>query len=156
MATRNLDITPRRATRARAAWLTVALLAACGGGEALLIPFFTFGFDFSGTLGGANHNVSMNLNPNVPTTTTGNFETGTTMTLDSVPHPATGSYSGCTFTLNVAPIAPATTIPAPFAATYSARFTGKDTIEFTPSPSTLPTFTVKRSAGGTDTRATTC
>lgn len=140
-------------------WLLAAVLAAgCGGGSevALLVPFFTFGFEFKGPVGGANHDIFVNLNPNAPTTATGNFEEFSTLRIDNDSHDVTGTYAGCTMKLNLAPIAPATTVPAPLAASYDGRFTGPNTIELTPQGGSLPVLTVTRAQGQTDPRPQTC
>jgi hypothetical protein len=157
MATANPDFARRPATRVprtRAAWLAAALIAGCGGGEALLIPFFTFGFAFNGTLGGANHDVFLNLNPNAPTTPSGNFDTGSTLRIDTDSRVATGSYSGCTLTFSVGP-ATSTPVSTLIAASYTGRFKGANTIELTPGSGTFPVLTVTRSSGS-DTRPETC
>ena len=141
------------------AWVLAALIiAGCGGGSevVLLVPFFTFGFSFTGQLGGANHDVFLNLNPNAPTTATGSFEAFSTLRIDSDSHDVTGSYSGCAMTLNLAPTPPATTVPAPLAASYNGRFTGANTIELTPASGTLPILTLTRANGQTDPRPRTC
>lgn len=146
-----------RTPRARVAWLLAAVLAAgCGGEAALIVPFFTFGFGFTGDVGGAQHEIFVNLNPNAPTTDSGNFEASSTLRIDNDAHDVTGSYAGCTLKLNLAPIAPATTVPAPLAASYDGRFTGPNTIALTPVGAGLPVLTVVRAQGQTDTRAKTC
>ncbi|GHC69348.1 hypothetical protein GCM10007320_02700 [Pseudorhodoferax aquiterrae] len=148
---------PRRASWPLAALLAALLTAGCGGEAALVVPFFTFGFVFNGDVGGAQHDIAINLNPNAPTTESGNFEEFSNLRFDNNEHVVTGSYSGCTLKLNLAPIPPATTVPAPLAASYEGRFTGPDTIQLTPQGGdNLPTLTVVRGQGGKDTRAKTC
>lgn len=142
-------------SRTRAAWLLAALIAGCGGGEVLLVPFFTFGFSFQGTVGGANHELFLNLNPTAPTTPGGSFEAGSTLRIDADQHVVSGSYSGCTLTLKVAPIPPGTTVPGPLAESYTGRFTGPNTIQLTPESATLPVLTLTR-AQGEDPRPQTC
>ena len=149
--------TPHRTHWRLAAALAALIAAGCGGETALIVPFFTFGFLFSGDVGGAQHEVSVNLNPNAPATDSGNFEEFSSLRFDNNEHVVTGSYSGCTLKLNLAPIAPATTVPAPLAASYDGRFTGPDTIQLTPQGGVnLPTLTVTRGQGGADTRPKTC
>lgn len=149
--------TPHRTHWRSAAVLAALIAAGCGGEAALVVPFFTFGFLFSGDVGGAQHNIAINLNPNAPTTESGNFEEFSNLRFDNNEHVVTGSYSGCTLKLNLAPIPPATTVPAPLAASYEGRFTGPDTIQLTPQGGdNLPTLTVVRGQDGKDTRAKTC
>ncbi len=155
MATRNPDFAPRLAPRVRAAWLAAALVAGCGGGEALLIPFFTFGFSFNGTLAGANHDVFLNVNPNAPTTANGNLEDFTTLRIDTDSRAVTGTYSGCTLALTVGPFTAGTVSPL-IAPSYSGRFTGANTIQLTPGSAAFPVLTVTRAGGQTDPRAETC
>ena len=155
MATLNLDLAPRLAPRVRAVWLAAALIAGCGGGEALLIPFFTFGFSFNGTLAGANHNVFLNLNPTAPTTASGNLEAFSTLRIDTDSRVVTGSYAGCTLVLSVGPFT-AGTVSTLMATSYNGRFTGANTIELTPGSAAFPVLTVTRAGGQTDPRAETC
>ena len=148
------DLRGPRARRNWVAWLAAAFVMGCGGGELLLVPFFTFGFGFTGNVGGAVRTVSLNLNPNVPTTSSGPFTAPSNITLDpNDQHDVTGTYSGCTFSLAVAnPV-------APLAANYNGRFTSADVIELTPTQSaqpSLPVLTLTRANNGKDTRPTTC
>ena len=141
-----------RARRHWAAWIAAALVAGCGGGELLLVPFFTFGF--SGTAGNPVRTVSLNVNPNEPTTSSGTFTAPSNITLDSTDqHDVTGTYSGCMFTLTVAnPV-------APLVANYNGRFTSADVIELTPTQGaqpSLPVLTLTRANSGKDARPTTC
>ena len=143
-----------RARRHWAAWIAAAFIVGCGGGELLLVPFFTFGFAGTATVGVAVRTFSLNVNPNVPTTSSGSFTTPSNITLDSVDqHDVTGTYTGCTFTLAVVnPV-------APLAAKYDGRFKSADVIELTPvqsAPSSLPVLTLTRASNGKDTRPTTC
>lgn len=158
MNTQSLDTPMRTPSRSRLAWLLSALIiAGCGGTEAVLLaPFFTFGFSFTGQLGGANHELFLNLNPGAPTTATGNFEAFSTLRIDSDTHDVIGSYTGCTMTLTLAPTPPATTIAAPLATSYNGRFTGPNTIELTPTSGARPVLTLTRFNGQTDPRAQTC
>lgn len=153
---RHATAAPRRACRARRPWwLVAAVLAACGGGEVLLVPFFTFGFAFNGPVAGANHDIFLNLNPNVPTTATGNFEAGSTLRIDTDSRDVTGSYSGCTMTLTVKAASGGT--PSPLLATsYAGRFTGANVIELTPNAGALPVLKLTRGNGQVDARAQTC
>lgn len=150
----------RRATgsshRARIMFLLVAMLVGCGGGEVLLVPFFTFGFAFNGTLANANHEVFLNLNPNAPTTATGNFEAGSTLRIDADVRVLSGTYSGCTLTLNVGPFVPqgGRTLSPLIAAVYNGRFIGANTIQLTPGSGSQPVLTLIR--GGQDPRPETC
>jgi hypothetical protein len=156
MQTQPLDRRAVRATRRGfAAWLFAVVLAGCGGGEVLLVPFFTFGFSFTGTVAGADHDVFLNLNPNAPATSSGNFEAFSTLRIDADSRDVTGSYSGCTLSLNVGPSGGgvASTL---IATKYSGRFTGANTIELTPNTAALPVLTLTRAGGQTDTRAQTC
>lgn len=155
MATQNPEVAPRRLARTRAAWLALALIAGCGGGEALLIPFFTFGFAFTGTVSGANHDIFLNLNPNAPTAASGNLEAFSTLRIDTDSRDITGSYSGCTLTLTVGPFTSGTVSPL-IATSYSGRFTGANTIQLTPGAGALPVLTLTRAGGQTDPRAQTC
>ena len=155
MQTRNQDHAAPARSRSAAAWLLAALIAGCGGGAALLVPFFTFGFSFNGAVGGANHDIFLNLLPTEPTTATGSFEAGSTLRIDTRTHEITGSYAGCQFTLNVAPIAGETSVPAPLAGSYNGRFSGPNTIELAPVPANLPVLTLAR-AQGADQRPQTC
>ena len=143
-----------RIRRHWAAWLAAALVVGCGGGELLLVPFFTFGF--IGTAGNpvAVRTFSLNLNPNVPTTSEGPFTAPSNITLDSIDqHDVTGTYIGCTFTLAVVnPV-------APLAANYNGRFTSADVIVLTPTQGAqplVPVLTLTRANNGKDTRPTTC
>lgn len=136
------------------AWLLAAVLAGCGGGEVLLVPFFTFGFS-ADTVDGADHEVFLNLNPNAPTTPEGNFEAFSTLRIDTDSREVTGRYSGCTLTLNVGPAgggASSTLI----ATSYTGRFTGANRIVLTPSSGVQPVLTLTRAGGQTDTRTQTC
>jgi hypothetical protein len=161
MATRNLD----HPSLWRAAWLAAVLIAGCGGGEVLLIPFFTFGFSFDGTIAGATRNIFVNLNPNAPTTDSGNFESGSSLRIDTVnatstdsdSRDVTGSYSGCTLTLTVGAFKGGTnTLSTLFAPSYNGRFTGANTIQLTPTSGTQPVLTVTRAGGQVDPRPQTC
>ncbi len=155
MQTHPLDRRTVKSPRRRLApWLFAAVLAGCGGGEVLLVPFFTFGFSAS-TVGGVDHEVFLNLNPNAPATASGNFEAFSSLRIDNDSREVTGTYSGCTMTLDVGPFVGgvASTL---MATKYSGRFTGANTIELTPSVGTLPVLTLVRGAGGTDTRPETC
>lgn len=155
MPTRRRDLVARL-PGLRKAWLVAALLAAgCGGEAVLLVPFFTFGFEFNGTLAGADHQVFLNLNPNAPTTATGAFD-ASTMRLDADFVDVSGSYSGCTMVLQLSPQLPATALPALLAANYDGRFTGPNTIQLTPQGGTQPVLTVVRAGGQTDSRPQTC
>ena len=155
MANRNLDTAARRLASARTALLVAVLIAGCGGGEVLLVPFFTFGFSFTGTVGGANRDIFLDLNPNAPTTASGNFEAFSTLRIDTDSRDISGSYSGCTLTLNVA-AATGGTVSALIAPSYSGRFTGANTMELTPSSGGLPVLTLTRAGGQTDPRPQTC
>ncbi|MDM0118003.1 hypothetical protein QTI66_38630 [Variovorax sp. J22R133] len=159
METRNNKTLRRARSPLRAAWLAAALIAGCGGGAelVLLVPFFTFGFEFEGAVGGANHKIFLFLEPGAPTTATGNFDASSGLTLDDTErHDVTGSYSGCTMTLDLAPKPPATTVPAPLAASYNGRFTGPNTLELTPKSGALPVLTLTRFQGNVDPRSKTC
>ncbi|QPF74382.1 hypothetical protein G8A07_16625 [Roseateles sp. DAIF2] len=143
-------------SRARSGAIVAVLVAGCGGGsEVLLVPFFTFGFAFNGTLAGANHDVFLNLNPNAPTTATGNFEAFSTLRIDTDSRDVSGSYSGCTLTLTVGPSTGGTASTL-IAASYSGNFNGANTIVLTPSSGTLPSLILTRAGGQTDPRAQTC
>ena len=155
MQTQALDRrTARSPRRGLAPWLFAAVLAGCGGGEVLLVPFFTFGFSAS-TAGGVDHEVFLNLNPNAPATASGNFEDSSTLRIDNDSRAVTGTYSGCTMTLNVGPFVGgvASTL---MATKYSGRFTGANTLELTPDVGTLPVLKLLRGNGQTDTRPQTC
>lgn len=143
----------RSPTRSRTAWLVAALIAGCGGGEVLLIPFFTFGFSFNGTVAGANHDVFLNLIPTAPTTASGNLESGSTLRIDLDSRVLTGTYSGCTLTFTVGPFTSGTASTL-LATSYTGRFTGANTIQLTPGSAALPVLTLNR--GGTDPRTQTC
>ena len=138
------------------AWIAAVAVAACGGAAALVVPFFTFGFGFTGDVGGAQHTVALNLAPNAPTTASGLFDPiGSNLTIETQPQiDVTGSYTGCTMTINAPTAAP------PLATSYSGRFTSKDVIAMTPlspAPSaSIPVLILLRSNGGTDSRAETC
>jgi hypothetical protein len=150
------DSRAARASRhAPLAWLLAAVLAGCGGGEVLLVPFFTFGFSFTGTIAGANHDVFLNLNPNAPTTASGNFEAFSTLRIDADSRDVTGTYSGCTLTLIIGPSGGGAASPL-FATSYGGRFTNANTIELTPSSGALPVLTLTRANGQIDPRAQTC
>ena len=155
MKTRSHDAAAPATARTLVAWTLALLIAGCGGGAALLVPFFTFGFSAS-TLGGVNHAISVNLNPNEPTTATGNFESGSTLSFDAETFDLTGSYAGCSLALRLVPRAPATTVPAPLSENYGGAFAGPDTIQLTPSSGGQPALTLVRSGGQKDTRPQTC
>lgn len=141
-----------RARRHWAAWLAAALVVGCGGGELLLVPFFTFGF--SGPVGSTGSTVFLNLNPNAPTTSSGPFAEFSTITLDANPGKVvTGNYAGCTFTLTV------TNPVAPLVENYNGRFTSADVMVLTPAQGaqpSLPALTLTRAGGNKDPRPTTC
>ena len=156
MQTRANDGRRPRMPPAWSAWIAAAAVAGCGGAAALVVPFFTFGFGFTGDVGGAQHTVALNLAPNEPTTASGQFDPlGSNLTIETQPqHTVTGSYTGCTMTINTP------TAAEPLATSYSGRFTSKDVIELTPltpAPSaSIPVLILLRSNGGTDSRAETC
>jgi len=142
------------ARRHWAAWIAAAFVVGCGGGELLLVPFFTFGFSGTASVGGAVRTFSLNVNPNVPTTSSGSFTAPSNITLDSTDqHDVTGTYTGCNFTLAVVnPV-------APLAANYNGRFTSADVIVLTPTQGvqpSVPVLTLTRANNGKDTRPTTC
>ena len=121
--------------------LSAALcLAACGGGaELLLIPLFEFGF--SGSSGGVA--VQVFFLPDKPTTTSGTFDQ-VNFNVGATQFAYTGTYSGCTFTLDGSK-----SVPAPAAPSYNGRFVGNDSIQLTPTvASALPVLTLQRQGTG--------
>jgi hypothetical protein len=130
--------------RASAASLLVLWLAACGGGELLIIPLFEFGF--SGTTGaGGSVTVQVFFGPDTPTASSGTFDF-VNMNVDANPQVHyTGNYSGCGFTLSTGDA-----VPVPAAASYSGRFTANDSIELRPTSGVgLPVLTLQRQGTGT-------
>jgi len=134
--------------------IAAAALTSCGGGvgeAALVVPFFTFGF--SGNVGGVQYEVF--FLPDMPTSSSGNFDT-VNINVDATQFQYIGSsYSGCEFSISGA----TKTVPPPAAASYSGRFTSKDVIELTSTAPALgveEVLTLTRSNGGTDLRPTTC
>jgi hypothetical protein len=130
-----------------------ALLAGCGGGaEVLVVPFFTFGFGFTGDVAGQQRTVSLNLSPNEPTTATGTFEPTSNITMAPAggfgrQHDVTGTWSGCTLALTVQddagenpPVAP----EPPLARSYNGRFEGRHVIVLTPTVAGFPVLRLTR------------
>ncbi len=113
-------------------------LAACGGGtEVLVVPLFVFGF--SGTSGTAQ--VGVFFDPDSPATATGSFNF-VNLNIDDRITQYRGSWSNCSFTLQ---LAPGQTATAPAAAGYSGQFRGVNTVVLTPTAGGgLPTFTLQR------------
>lgn len=134
--------------RLRAATTLALCLAACGGGELLVIPLFTF--TFVGNTGGAgSEQIQIFLQPAATTTSSGNFGqvnlTVTDASSTETQYPYTGSYSGCGFDIRFDTTSPKAPPTAPVATSYSGRFTGADTIELRPTgASSLPVVTLTR------------
>jgi hypothetical protein len=123
-------------------------LAACGGGEARVIPLFVFGF--SGTTTG-NVQVGVFFDPDNPSTASGSFNF-VNLNIDGNITQYNGSWSNCSFTLS---LPQGQTAQAPAAASYTGRFQGMETIVLSPaSGAGLPTFTLQRQ--GTSTRSFAC
>jgi hypothetical protein len=111
------------------------LLAACGGGELLVIPLFTF--TFGGDTGGVNSTrLSLFLGPDATGKSSGSFTTVNLNVNDGTPNAVqfsyTGSYAGCDFEIafdtKTAPPAPTD----PVATRYRGRFSGADTVTLEP------------------------
>ena len=112
-------------------------LAGCGGGEAIVVPLFVFGF--SGTNGASQFGVF--FDPDTPTTASGTFNF-VNLNVDGNVTQYGGTWSNCTFALSLPQGQNAT---APAADSYSGRFQGMDTVVLTPpSGSGRPTLTLQR------------
>jgi hypothetical protein len=103
----------------RCAVLFLALCLAACGGAALIVPLFEFGFQ------SADKQKTLFLNPDKPTTESGNFSS-VTLTIDTVSTEYIGSYSGCSFELKAKDV---TALKPPASASYAGVIKGKDTIE---------------------------
>jgi hypothetical protein len=125
-------------SRRRSATLFLAFCLAACGGALLIVPLFEFGFNST------DGSVGLFLFPAKPTAESGNFDTdGVRLSIDTGSGAVTttynGSYSGCGFELKASGA-----VTAPAAASYSGRFTSKDTVELRRVGETAPSYTLKR------------
>jgi hypothetical protein len=144
----NIARLPRTAA---GALLSLSLLSSCGGGgEALVIPLFEFGF--SGTSGATT--VQVFFLPDTPTASSGTFS-GVNMNVDALPQlHYDGTWSNCSFKLTLKPEL-GNVAAAPIATSYNGRFLSNDSIELAPSSGAgLATLTLKRQ--GTSVRQIGC
>lgn len=124
----------------------LAGLAGCGGGDSGggQVPIFEFIFNATATANNLTYQVQATFNPARPTTSAGSFASVSFDVTDpnggSTNYPGTGTWSGCTMTVDVA------TAAAPLAPHYTGRFSNRDTIVLTPvAPSSMPVLTLARS-----------